>query len=204
MAKPKALIALPLLLLAAACSAATPAPPLEPLSQVTLEVYADYRCPHCARFSASYTPRILRHFADEVEKGTFVYQHRNLPVLGPQSELLALRGECARTQGRFDQFHDAIYLHQYRAMQQDGPPFIHGPGPSLAAVDAAAGLDTAQLETCVETRATVPEVQKDLDTARALGLRATPTLVLNGRPLEWDGLSSIIAQLEDALERVPP
>ena len=204
MARARPLLPLAALLLAAACATATPEPPREPLSHVTLEVYADYRCPHCARFSASYTPRILHHFADDVGRGRFVYQHRNLPVLGPQSEILALHGECARAQGRFDQFHNAIYLHQYRAMQQGGPPFINGPGPSLTAVATAAGLDTKELTACVDARTTVPDVQADVDRARTLALNATPTLVLNGRVLEWDGLSSIIAQLEDALKRVPP
>ena len=204
MAAARTLLLIALLQLAAACNQTPPIPPEKPLTQVTLEVYADYRCPHCARFSASYTPRILRHFAADIDKGRFAYQHRNLPVLGPKSEVLALHGECARAQGRFDQFHDAIYLHQYRSMQDGNKAFINGPGPGLAAVEAAADLDSSTLAHCVSARATAPDVLADREKARALGIRATPTLVLNGTPMEWDSLHSIITQLEAALERIPP
>lgn len=196
--------AIALALLPAACARQGPNPPQRPTGAATLEVYADFRCPHCARFSASYTPRILRHFRDEVEAGSLIYRHRNLPVLGPRSEFLALHAECARAQGKFDAFHDAIYRQQYQALNDARIPFVDGPGPALQAVDSSAGIASGPLASCVDSELPHRAVQADIDSARNKGINATPTLVLNGNVLEWDGYDSIISQVQAALERPPP
>ena len=169
-----------------------------------LHVYADFRCPHCARFSASYTPRILEHFAAEIASGQLHFEHRNLPVLGPQSYYLALHAECTRAQGRFQQFHDAIYLHQYRATQDSRIPYIDDPGPNLSNIDRLAGIDADTLQQCIANGDQQETVQSHIDSAVKLGIRATPTVVLNGRLLEWDGYDSIIKQVTTQLTKRPP
>ena len=196
--------ALTLTLVAAACASQQAHPPHTPTGVATLEVYADFRCPHCARFSASYTPRILRHFRREIEAGRLTYRHRNLPVLGPRSEYLALHAECASAQGRFDAFHDAIYSQQYRALNDARIPSVDGPGPALEAVNSSAGIAPGPLASCMNSELPHDAVQADIDRARNKGITATPTLVLNGNVLEWDGYDSIISQVQAALERPPP
>lgn len=193
-----------LALLASACASQQAYPPTTSTEAITLEVYADFRCPHCARFSASYTPRILRHFRRDVEAGRLLYRHRNLPVLGPRSEFLALHSECARDQGRFDAFHDALYRQQYQALNDVRIPFVDGPGAALEAVDSSAGVTPGPLAYCMDSDLPHHAVQADIDRARDKGITATPTLVLNGIVLEWDGYDSIISQVQAALERPPP
>lgn len=196
--------AITLTLLAAACASQQAHPTHTANGTATLEVYADFRCPHCARFSASYTPRILRQFRREIEAGMLIYRHRNLPVLGPRSEYLALHAECARAQGRFDAFHDAMYRQQYQALNDARIPFVDGPGPALEALDSSAAIASGPLASCMNSELPHDAVQADLDRARNKGITATPTLVLNGTVLEWDGYDSIISQVQAALERPPP
>ena len=193
-----------LALLASACASQQTYPPTTSTEAITLEVYADFRCPHCARFSASYTPRLLRHFRRDIEAGRLIYRHRNLPVLGPRSEFLALHSECARNQGRFDAFHDAIYRQQYQALKDARVPFVDGPGAALEAVDSFADIDPVSHASCMDSDLPHHAVQTDIDRARDTGIAATPTLVLNDSVLEWDGYDSIISQVQAALERPPP
>ena len=190
----------------AACSAAQPtlAPPRAEASTTSLHVYADFRCPHCARFSASYTPRILRNFKAELSNGSFTFEHRNLPVLGPESEYLALHAECAREQHRFQQFHDALYLTQYRAATDSRIMPVDGPGPLLTHINTTAGIDEITLATCLDTERPYHTVEAHIADATRLGINATPTLVLNGALLTWDSYDSIIHQIDLALTRAPP
>lgn len=202
-----------LIALAAACAAdpATPAPTANQTAALQgqpktaeLHVYADFRCPHCARFSASYTPRILAHFEDQITSGRLQFEHRNFPVLGPKSEYLALHAECARSQGRFQQFHDAIYLNQYRATQDKRIPYIDDPGPNLSVIDRLAGIDAKALEQCIANGDQQDTVLSHINSAEELGIRSTPTVVLNGRILKWDGYDSIITHISAELSQRPP
>ena len=202
-----------LMALVAACAAdpATPTPVANQTSSLQnqqntaqLHVYADFRCPHCARFSASYTPRILAHFHDQITSGSLQFEHRNLPVLGPKSEYLALHAECARAQGRFQQFHDAFYLNQYRATQDSRIPYIDNPGANLSAIDRLAGIDAPTLQQCIANGDQQDTVLSHINSAAELGIRSTPTVVLNGRILQWDGYDSIINQISAELFQRPP
>lgn len=165
----------------------------------TLMVFADFRCPHCAAFSVSYTPRILEAFQPEIGSGQLAYEYRHLPVLGPRSELLARTAECVRQQGRFQAFHDALYQHQYRASRDNRIAPIDGPGPALDAVYRTSGADPASVEQCLATDSPAETVAAHRSEAKSLSIRATPTLVLNGQPMSWTGLDDIIAQLRAAL-----
>ena len=165
----------------------------------TLLVFADFRCPHCAAFSVSYTPRILEVFQPEIASGQLTYEYRHLPVLGPRSELLARTAECVRQQGRFRAFHDALYQHQYRASRDNRIAPVDGPGAALDAVYRTSSVDPASVEQCLATGSPAETVAAHRGEGESLGVYATPTLVLNGQPMSWTGLDSIIAQLRAAL-----
>ena len=57
-------------------------------------------------------------------------------------------------------------------------------------------IDTLQLTSCMDGRATEAEVEKDMAEGRALNVDSTPTLFINGRRLntaaEWPMLQAII------------
>ncbi|HME05944.1 MAG TPA: thioredoxin domain-containing protein, partial [Bryobacteraceae bacterium] len=62
----------------------------------------------------------------------------------------------------------------------------------------SANLDDIQLGRCLDTQATVADVDKDIAEGKSLGINATPTVFINGRRLvgnyPWQNLEQIIRQ----------
>jgi len=92
--------------------------------------------------------------------------------LHPGACWLAQGAECAHRLGRFWAFHDAVF---------SGDEAVR----SEAIVEYAirAGLDSAAFQACLADPAAGDAVRADIATARSLGVRATPTSFVNGRPV---------------------
>jgi predicted DsbA family dithiol-disulfide isomerase/uncharacterized membrane protein len=92
--------------------------------------------------------------------------------LHPGACWLAQGAECAHRLGRYWAFHDAVFSG-------------NEPVRSEAVVEYAirAGLEPAAFQACLSDPAVAGAVRADIATARSLGVRATPTLFLNGRPV---------------------
>lgn len=189
-------------------------PPTQPLPQQTnrathtLLLFADFRCPHCARFAAVYQNRLLSELNAPIQSNQLAFEFRHLPVLGQKSAELAIAGECAQKQGRFQPFHDHLYAHQFRALQDARIPPIDGVGPSLAPILAISGIDTAAFNSCLNSPEPFRTVQAHITEAQALGVRGTPTITLDGHHLEWDNLDHLLSLIRNALSqtqsRSPP
>lgn len=175
------------------------APILRHERAATLHVYADFRCPHCARFAVSHLPALTRDFRQEIIDGTLVVEHRNFPILGESSQFLAQLSECAARQGRFQAFHDALYSHQYRAATDPRLQHVDGPGAELDQILALSATDPAAARACMATDLPVNALRFHLDQARRLSLRYTPSLVLNERLIHWDDYDHIVRQVRDAI-----
>lgn len=80
---------------------------------VTLIEYGDYQCPFCARYFMEVEPLLREEY---IKTGKVKMVFRNYPFLGPESVSAAEAAECAKDQGQFWAFHDALY----NAEHQDG------------------------------------------------------------------------------------
>ena len=199
-----------MLSIAAACAApppgsgtgnptATQHAPDQPDTPAALLIFADFRCPHCARFAVSHTVAIAQTMKDEITDGTFTMEYRHFPVLGPQSIYLAEVAECAALQGRFQPFHDSLYKHQYRSHSDPRIPPVNGPGPQLDTVLTSAGANRARIDACLVSGEARQTLDAHLDQAAALRLTYTPALVLNGTLIEWTDLDHIILLVRQAI-----
>lgn len=75
---------------------------------VTLIEFSDFQCPFCSR---SYTTvkQIQKEYGDKV---LFAYKHYPLIAIHPRAQKSAEASECAREQGKFWEFHDALFEQQ--------------------------------------------------------------------------------------------
>lgn len=175
--------------LACSGSASEPTiPTVAPSQPVVLDEYADFACPYCARFAQLALPQIEQDFAAELGDGRLVYRFRHFPILGEWSWAAAAGAECARRQGKFRQYHDAVFA----AIGQEAQP-------GLRKIAGQVALDEAQLNDCLAAPETHQAVEQDAEEATSLGIRGTPTLVLNGRLLQWETYPQLKAILEQAL-----
>lgn len=142
---------------------------------VTLEVYSDYYCSHCARFAADTLPSLLQ---GEVAAGQVRLVARQFPILGDPSVAAALGAVCAAEQGRYWEFHDAMYA----AAAARGPNAARQ--DDLADLAARVGLDRDRFATCLQSDTARAAVEQDLRRGLAAGVRGTPSFTLGERLYE--------------------
>lgn len=145
---------------------------------VTLVEYGDFQCPFCGRFFSQTEPAIKEEYV-KTGKVKFVYRH--FAFLGPESLAAAEASECAKDQGKFWQYHDEIYKEE----QRDGEEHNGNLNRDLfLGIAGRLGLNEADFASCFDQKKYANKVQDDLDSARLVGVSATPTNFVNGRKIE--------------------
>lgn len=147
---------------------------------VVIEAFEDFGCPHCLQFTATIEPHL---FEDYVARGKVRLVYRYFP-LQQVTGLAAIAAQCAAEQARFWEYHKLLFIAQAEANNKSGPGLGIAFGPDgLRTVAGEAGLDSAGFEACVAGDAAFNIVQGDLREANSLGLRGTPSFVINGEVL---------------------
>lgn len=82
---------------------------------VTLIEYGDYQCPFCARYFEQVEP-VLR--AQYIDTGKVKMVFRNFAFLGPESVASAEAAACAAAQGKFWEYHEALYAAEAKDGQE--------------------------------------------------------------------------------------
>lgn len=141
----------------------------DPNAPVLIEAYEDFQCPHCQEFTRLLEPTIK----ELVSEGTvrFVYRHRF--VIGPESAVAGAAAECALDQGKFWEYHDALYA------RIPGNPRLVQPD-QLKRLAEELGLDTGKFNRCLDTQKHYEAMLREDNEARNRGINATPTIFING------------------------
>ena len=145
------------------------APSLGPASApVTIIEYADFGCPSCwAWHKLGVLDELRAKYGDQIR---FVW--RDFPVITLLSPKAAEAGQCAHEQGKFWEFHDAVYAHDGAIEATD-----------LKAYAAAIGLDMVKFDDCVTSRRYRDRVNAEQHESFERGLRGTPSFFVNGQPI---------------------
>jgi protein-disulfide isomerase len=157
-----------------------------PDAPITIIEFGDFRCSYCHRFYDQTLTPLLEQYGDQVR---FVY--RDYPILGPDSTLAALAGECADDQGKFWEFHDLIFTDQILTRDQ----FLE--------YAANLELDVEAFTTCLDEETHSEEVQADYQAGASVGVGGTPTFFINGRMVVGaQPLSTFASVIDDELVRL--
>ncbi len=124
--------------------------------------YGDYECPYCAKLHAELADAAV----------TVVFRHFPVVSKHPRSEVLARAAEAATLQGRFWEFHDALFEDQGRL----DPPHLWERCERL-------GLDVERFEADRRSSGVGERVQRDFRSGIRAGVTRTPALFAGGRPL---------------------
>jgi protein-disulfide isomerase len=133
---------------------------------ITIVEFSDYECPFCIKFHGEVLGRLLEVYGGEIQ---FVYRDFPLTSLHPNAFTAALAANCAGEQGRYYEYHDALFSGRYGL----------GAG-AYEQYAAELGLDIGLFNACYESNKYEGEVQADFDFAAQLGVRSTPTFFING------------------------
>jgi protein-disulfide isomerase len=142
-----------------------PADPVlgNPNGDVTVVEFYDYRCPYCRRAH----PEVRALLASD---RNVRYVAKELPILGPASQVAARIALAAHRQGKWE----AVNM---RLMNLPGEPTE----ANMIAAAAVAGADVSRLRQDMQDPAIATQLTANLALARALGITGTPAFVIGGR-----------------------
>ena len=128
---------------------------------VTIVEFSDFECPFCKQVQGA-LKQTLESYGREVR---LVFKH--LPLEGHRNSLPAARAAyCAAEQGRFWQFHDALF-----AAGNLSPPGFEQIASNLG----------VKFQECIASERSRAAVIKDIEAARLLRIESTPSFVVNGK-----------------------
>jgi protein-disulfide isomerase len=144
-----------------------------PDAPVTLEEFGDFQCPPCGQFSA-FVEELLKEYNSRLR---LVF--RNFPLSGHEhAREAALAAEAAGLQGKFWEMHDTLYREQDTWSKA---PNVRELFESYA---GTIGLDVNQFKKDMDGDKARERVDSDRALADFLGVKATPSLFINNRPVE--------------------
>jgi protein-disulfide isomerase len=141
----------------------------DPNAPVTIVEFGDFQCPYCQRAQAALRDLLAKY------KGRVKLAFRDFPLrpIHPQAEIAAEAARCAGAQGKFWEFHDALYADQSKLSQ-----------PDLIATAQRLGLDGNSFRSCLADGKFADQVDQDVQAGTRLGVDATPTFFINGALLQ--------------------
>jgi protein-disulfide isomerase len=159
-----------------------------PNAPVVLVLFTDFECPFCKEEAKMLRQNLLSAYPTQVR---LYFKDFPISQIHPWAKEAAIAGRCIFRQNPavFWQYHDWMYEHQAEIKPETFKAQL---------LDFAKGkeIDANQLASCVDTRATETEVDRSIAEGKALNVRSTPTMFVNGRRLEgqipWPNLREII------------
>ena len=146
----------------------------DPDAPITIIEFADFQCPFCGRFFAETEPQIDEQY---MQSGKVRFGYFNFAFLGPESTWAAEAAECAADQNKFWEYHDKLYSSQsgenQGAFNKD----------NLKKFAEELGLDTSTFNECLDSGKYTQLIQDESSMASSIGVRSTPTFLINGQAL---------------------
>ncbi len=152
-----------------------------PDAPVTVFVFGDYQCSFCRKFFWEAELLIRKNY---VETGKVKMVYKDLAFLGPESTAAAEAAQCAVDQGKYWQYHDALYTIEYNETKLLGSGESTGNLNRSTFEKIASGLEinTNQFLNCFDSKKYASEVQEDIEEAKAvMDNLLTPTIFVNDR-----------------------
>ena len=136
---------------------------------VVMVIYSDFACPFCTQFARNVEPELNKL----VKEGTLRIEWRDLAQISPTSPLAAQAGRAAAKQGKFWEFHDAVYA---AADPKGHPTYTED---SLVDFAKKAGVaDLSKFRTDMTAAETVKAVSESTDHVHSIGIQGTPFMIV--------------------------
>src|SRR5882724_5636843 len=157
---------------------------------VVLEEFGDFQCPVCGVFY-----KTLKQI--ELEYGSrlaVIFREYPIQSLHPHGLEDARAAEAAGLQNRFWEMHDLLYENQDTwAKESDTRPTFVGYAKSL-------GLNVEQFSNDIDGNIASTRNLADQKRAGDLGVRSTPTIFINGKPLTDRNVDAVRTAINNALK----
>lgn len=146
----------------------------DPNAEFKLEIFLDFQCPSCARFN-----EILKDAKKKYGNRLFIiYRHFPLP-LHDKAILSARAVEAAYKQSKGFEMAEILLDNQQKwSVSERAPEIIRRYAKSL-------DLNIAEFEKDLNAQETLARINLDTERGKSLQLGAVPTVILNGKQLNF-------------------
>jgi protein-disulfide isomerase len=144
-----------------------------PKAPVTLEEFGDFQCPPCGQF-AGFVEELLKEYDSRLR---VVFRNFPLP-LHEHAREAALAAEAAGFQGKFWEMHDTLYREQAAWSKAPNAREL------FESYAGTIGLDVDQFKKDMDSGKVKERVDSDHTLGDSLGIKVTPTLFINNRPID--------------------
>ena len=144
-----------------------------PQAPVTLEEFADFQCPPCGQF-APFAEELLREYDSRLR---VVFRNFPLPA-HEHARDAAMAAEAAGLQGKFWEMHDTLYREQSTWSKAPNARQL------FESYAGTLGLNLDQFKKDRDSDKARERVDSDHALGDSLGIKVTPTLFINNRPVE--------------------
>jgi protein-disulfide isomerase len=153
--------------------------------QVTIIAFIDFECPFCREAYPSFQ-EIRKHYSPAVQ---VVFKHFPISSIHPHAEAASLAAQCASDQDMFWEYYELIFTEAKLDT------------PSLKRYASMLGLDDRSFSACLSSKKHEAYITEDLADGYEIGVRGTPTYIMNGKKIEgvidaatWNSL--IVSELQ--------
>lgn len=163
-------------------------------SPVIVEEFADFQCPTCALVHPRMN-EITSRFGSRIK---FVFRNYPLTNLHPNAYNASVAAEAAGLQGKFWDMQNLIFSNQAQwSNSQEARRMFEDYAKRL-------GLDVEKFSNDMLGVAAKRRVDEDMRRARALNITGTPSILVNGKPVNSFEVNVIGSFIEKELERFAP
>jgi protein-disulfide isomerase len=134
---------------------------------VTIVEFTDFQCPFC-KASEGTIKQLQQKYGDKIR---LVHMDFPLPFHSHAMDA-AKAARCANEQGKFWQYHDALFANQSKLAPAD-----------LKATAKTLGMNSTKFDTCFDSPKYDGQIKADQATGERVGVDGTPAFFIDGRPL---------------------
>lgn len=149
----------------------------DPNAPVTIDVFEDFQCSACVRFTQNVEPLVIQNL---VATGKARYVFHNYPFLdgdgagsSGESDQAANAVMCANEQGKFWEMHSILYANW------NGENRGAFNTRRLQAMAESIGLEGDAFNSCFEANTYEADIQADFEMGQQMGVSGTPTVFVN-------------------------
>ncbi len=145
----------------------------DPKAPITIVEYGDFECPVCRNFHDA-----VRGMLPNYPQVKLIFKDFPIDQIHPWARTAAIAGRCAYQQDHqsFWKMYDLIY---------DNQDLVSAANAYDKMMDfaARAGLNPETFKACLSSPQATAEVDASIENGKLVGVRSTPTVFVNGRPL---------------------
>ncbi len=137
----------------------------DPKAPITIVEFSDFQCPYCKQTEAT-LKNVLSKYNGQVN---VAFRDFPLGPVHPHAEMAAEAARCAGEQGKFWEFHDALFDDQSKLDE-----------PGLNATAQKLGLDANSFQSCLTSGKYKVQVSQDEEDGKKAGVTGTPGFFVAG------------------------